>query len=236
MCGRFNVGEDPYARAVLVSLEVDLGDVPLRTSDFVRPGDTISIVRESDGKRVLRDAVWWLVLKPTGAGFKPSPNYFSINTRYDRLNDSRSSGYKAFRESRCIVIASGFGETEFETVNGKKKPKFYHDFRALDSAIAFGGLCREYANKNTGEIVTSCSIITLPPHEKLIPYHSTASPMMLPQEGPWIEMWLDSEFHEVEQFQPLLEPAIRHNLRVQQIDKPGKRNPIGESFVIPKDA
>ena len=225
MCGRFNTTDDPFVHALMEAMDVDTSLWPVRCSEFFRAATTISIVRESGNKRIAQDATWWLLLEPTETGFKPS-KYTSFNTRYDKLNTPRSAGYKAYRETRCVIVASGFGETE-----GTR----YHNFHAVDAAIAFGGLYRQWTHKGTGEIATSCSIITLPPHEKLKPYHTKASPMMLPQVGSWIDMWLDSKFEDVSQFEPLLEPAMRHNFSVQQIDKPGKRNPLGDSLIMLAD-
>lgn len=227
MCGRFNVIDNPATRELFEYLGID---VPFRETDFARVAGPIEIVIERGGQRYLREATWWLHLEPRDGSFKPS-KWTSFNTRYDKLNVKSSVGYQPFRDTRCIIVASGFGETE--PVPGKKTVKRYHNFSAIDSAIAFAGLYKEYVMPGTGESVLACSIITLPPHPKLEPYHTKASPMMLPRD--WMGTWLDPEFHNVDQFAPLLEPAIRHNLEGQQIDAPGKRNPAGHPFIIPDD-
>ncbi len=194
MCGRFNVSDSPKVQALLNQLGVDSTSWPIRYSDTHFATNTISIVREINGQRVVVDATWWLLLDACENGFKPS-RCTSFNTRYDKLDVPRSAGYRAYRDSRCIIIASGFGETEY-TYQGKRKiPKFYHNFEAIDSAIAFGGLCREWKTKE-GEVHLSCSIITNPPHRKLTPYHSKASPLMLPQTGSWLDTWLDRTFND----------------------------------------
>ena len=98
-------------------------------------------------------------------GFKPS-KYTSFNTRYDKLNVKISACYQAYRHSRCVIPAKGFGETEY--VNNKLL--HYHDLIAKDGAILLGSLCREWLNKDTGESALSCSVITLPPLPKLKKY------------------------------------------------------------------
>lgn len=233
MCGRLNISDDAFVQGLCISLGIDLTMTPLLGKRFVAAASPVQIIREVNGIRRLQQASWWLLLEPAAQGFKPS-KYTSFNTRYDKLNVPGSAGYQAFRQSRCIIPARGFGETEFEQQGATKKPKHYHDMQAIDDAIAFGGLCREYINHQTGETALGCSIITLPPHPKLASIHSKSSPLMLPQDGT-LDTWLDPSFTQVEQFSPLLEPAIRQDLQVTQINKPSLYQAMSESFVITKD-
>lgn len=234
MCGRFNITDSPFVHSLMDMLGVDTGKWPVRYSDYHRACATISIVKEAGGERIAQDSSWWLLQEPTEGGFKPS-RYTSFNTRYDKLNTPRAAGYTAFRETRCIIPASGFGETEHESVNGKKKPKFYHNFQGHTQALALGGLYREWLCRDTGEITTSCSVITLPPHPKLAPYHSKASPLLIPQDGNWIDRWLDPGITNPAEFEQLLRPRIPSTLQAQQINKPGERKPVGDPFFIEAD-
>jgi putative SOS response-associated peptidase YedK len=233
MCGRLNVANDQFVQSLCKSIGVDLQLSPIVNNRFVRAASNVQIIREVNGQRIMQPATWWLLLEPSPVGFKPS-KYTSFNTRYDKLNVPRSAGYQAFRTSRCIIPARGFGETEFEQQGNKKVPKHYYDLSAHDSAIAFGGLYKEYIDKRTGEITIGCSIITLPPHQKLKNIHSKASPLMLPQDET-INAWLDPNNQSTERFSPLLSPAIRQNLVATQIDKPSLYNAIGEREMIAKD-
>lgn len=233
MCGRLNVTDDPWVRQLALDLGVNLEQTPITANRFVRAASEVQIIVEKPGARFLRPATWWLLLEPTENGFKPS-KYTSFNTRYDKLHVPRSAGYRPFRESRCIVLAKGFGETEFELQGKRKVPKHYFDMTAKDGAIAFGGLYRDYLNKHTGEITTACSIITLPAHPKLANIHTKASPLMLPQDST-MDAWLDPKNQDVEQFQHLLQPAIRQTLEATQIDKPSTYNAIGSPFDIEPD-
>lgn len=234
MCGRFNITDSALVHGLMDILGVDTSKWPVRFSDYHRACSTISIVKEADGKRIAQDATWWLLLEPAESGFKPS-RYTSFNTRHDKLNTPRSAGYKAYRETRCIIPASGFGETEYETVNGKKKPKFYHNFQGYTMALALGGLYREWHCRETGEITTSCSVVTLPPHPKLAPYHSKASPLLIPQDGNWIDRWLNPSITEPAEFELLLRPRIPSTLQAQRINKLSERKSVGDSFFIELD-
>ena len=231
MCGRLNVTDDPAVRALCEMLGINTWSEPPLFKRYVGAASPVSFIRETEQGRKLDDAIWWLLLDSTETGFKPS-KYTSFNTRYDKLNVPRSAGFQPFRKSRCIIPAKGFGESEFKN----KRRVHCHDMEAVDGAIAFGGLYREWLNKNTGETTFSCSVITLPPHPKLANIHSKSIPLMLPQSPDVLNAWLDPNLHDPRIFEDLLEPTLRHDLAVQQIEKPSDyENVIGEPFVINKD-
>ncbi|WP_333797365.1 SOS response-associated peptidase [Rheinheimera sp.] len=226
MCGRLNVTDNPLVIGLLEELGIPLWPNALRTGRFIRATNTVSVVLEHNGQRRLQDAIWWLLLEPADSGFKPS-QYTSFNTRSDKLHTKGSAGFMAYRQQRCIIPASGFGETE--VIDGKS---VYHDFIG-EKAIAFGGLYRTWLNKETGELTYSCSIITLPPHPKLLPYHSKAMPLMLPPEQ--LDLWLSPTQQDVSVFDDLLKPVLRQQLTGFQIDKPSHFQQIGQEFVLTAD-
>lgn len=227
MCGRLNVIDCPEVIDLCGQLGINLQDqaMPLRTSRFIRATNKISIVVEQNGQRRLQDAIWWLLLEQAEHGFKPS-QYTSFNTRYDKLNVKGSAGYAAYRTQRCIIPAAGFGETE--VVNGKNQ---YTDFIG-QSGLALGGLYRTWLNKDTGELTYSCSVITLPPHPKLMPYHSKASPLMLTPDV--FDSWLSKE-QDVTKFDPSLSAKIPVQLLAISIDRPSTFTQIGLATTIDSD-
>ena len=184
MCGRLNVIDDPFVIELCRMLGIKIwpdkdteSGSTLITGRFIRATNKISLIRQQNDERRMESAIWWLLLDESDGGFKPS-RYTSFNTRYDKLKVPKSAGYQAFKSQRCIIPVKGFGETE-----GKGNEAKYTDFSAKDGALALGGLYRQWINKETGEATLSCSVITLPPHDKIIPYHSKASPLMLPLDS-----------------------------------------------------
>lgn len=231
MCGRLNIIDDPYVRSLLIELGVESPLEKVHWGRFKRATDTLSVVREMDGKRVLEDASWWLLQDKTENGFKPS-KYTSFNTRHDKLNTPGSAGYTAYRQSRCAIVAKGFGETEF--VN--KKPIHYYDFTAdTGQALVFGGLVRQWYHPQSKQTISSCSVITLPPHNKLKNIHSKAMPLILPQHDNSIDLWLDPTNTNIELFNHLLQPYIPQSLVATQIDKPSTYQAIASPIVINAD-
>ncbi|MDT0604170.1 SOS response-associated peptidase family protein [Thalassotalea castellviae] len=231
MCGRFNATFDSGVKKLYTRLNINkVIDKPI-DKRFVKAADVVSIVRSRNESRVVENAIWWLLLEQSDNGFKPS-KYTSFNTRYDKLNTPRSAGYHAFRHSRCIFAVKGFGETEFKN----KKPVHYYDMHAESGGLLLGGLCRDWLHPHTGEVKTSCSIITLPAHDKLKHIHSKAMPLILPQEDNLVNDWLNTEITNVESFHDLLIPRIPQNLLAQPIDKPLTHLALGEVEFIVKDA
>ncbi|GJL65378.1 MAG: putative SOS response-associated peptidase YoqW [Nitrospirales bacterium] len=223
MCGRFNLIDSPEVQWLCESLGIDLGQLTKRRD--TAPGDRISIVHDHYGERTVSEAIWWLMLD--SKTLKPNYKYASFNSRSDRLNESRSLAYRPFRSSRCIIPASAF-------VEGLGDKKTYHKIELEDSAIAFGGIFKEYISKETGERQLAASIITLPP---LIPefrkIHPKSMPLMLPfEDEELISRWLNPEFDNVQEFDSLLTERLESSLRVTRIDRPSKWNPIEDSFMI----
>lgn len=228
MCGRFNVSDDPLVHELCRQLGMDTSRWQIRFSEDIAPAARISIIREDEEGRRIDDAVWWLLLERDDGGWKPNHRYATFNTRYDKLNRKGAVGYQPYRKARCIIPASGF-------VEGLEGTKTYHQLDGV-TAIAFGGLYRTWIHQDTGELVHSASIITLPPHPKFKGIHEKAFPMMLNVEDQdTIGRWLDPGYDQVEAFGEMLTPKLVTALRAVPIDRPSKRNPAGEIFTIESD-
>ncbi|MEX2468355.1 MAG: SOS response-associated peptidase family protein [Pseudohongiellaceae bacterium] len=223
MCGRFNLIDSPEIQWLCETLGISL--FPRHGSPDCAPGSTIAIIHDKDGERTVSEAIWWLLLDHET--LKPNYKYASFNSRSDKLDNPRGIAYRPYRESRCLIPASAF-------VEGLGDKQTYHKVELEDSAIAFGGLYKEHFRPDTGELVYSASLITLPP---LSPQwdniHPKSMPLMLDfEDQALIDKWLDPNFHNVAEFEPLLQPKITKSMRVTKIDKPSKWNQIEDSFLI----
>ncbi|RDV25992.1 DUF159 family protein [Alteromonas aestuariivivens] len=236
MCGRLNITDSLGVRALCEQLEIDLWPATnMRFGRFIRATDTVSIVFEHGGKRLMQEATWWLLLdaqRQNGTTvFKPS-RYTSFNTRYDKLDRPGSAGYASFRQQRCVIPITGFGETVHR--DGKN---FYYDISAQDG-MALGGLYRIWRSVSPDGTVTeqfSCSVVTLPPHPKMATLHPKSCPLMLSVQDGSVSQWLSCHATHTGQLKPLLQPAIRQRLCAQQIDKPSTYQPVGDFFWLDAD-
>ncbi|GGW88408.1 SOS response-associated peptidase family protein [Alteromonas halophila] len=239
MCGRLSITDSPGVRALCDQMEIALwpddGQIFTR---FARATQRISVVFERDGQRIMRNAIWWLLLDKThdegGRSVLRPSKYTSFNTRYDKLNTPRSAGYQAFRQQRCAIPVRGFGESQ-KTREGMH----YHDMVvAEEGAMAMGGLYRvwDYTDdRGERRQAISCSVVTLPPHPKLQAIHQKSTPLMLSETDGSLDRWLDAGTTDSDALNDLLTPCIRHPLNAVPIDRPSSHNPIGESFTIQKD-
>lgn len=184
----------------------------------IAPGAKISVVVERDGRRQVKTAIWWFYLQQSETGFKPHKNYFSVNTNYAKLKKRPE-----YRLSRCIIPATGFVESQ----DGKRP----HLLLTKDgTAIAFGGLWKEWIDEASGEVTCSASIITLPGHPALENIHRKSTPLWLPDEA--YDQWLDPNITDTTVFDDLLKPALRTDLTATPIDKARSKQPIAEPFTI----
>ena len=222
MCGRFQIEKNTKSKKLLNKL--DVGGADILFSRDKAPGTRISIIHREKASNVVTPATWWLLIDP--ATGKPNYKYASFNSRSDKLDAPRSIAYQPFRESRCIIPATAFLE-------GKGDKKTYHKIELENEAIAFGGLHRETIHKETGEVIHSASIITLPPLEAWADIHPKSMPLMLPLENEaLINQWLAPSFTHVEKFAELLKPTIRATQVLTPIEKPSRWNESGEPFRI----
>lgn len=239
MCGRLNITDSPGVRALCDQLEITLWPEDGQLfSRFKRATDAISIVCEEQGRRVMKNATWWLLLSQTRhthgqVNYTPS-RYTSFNTRYDKLNNPGSAGYQAYRHQRCVIPVTGFGESQ-KSENGTT----YHDMSVVNhGAMALGGLYRawSYTDKyGQCQQIYSCSVVTLPPHPKLRHIHQKSTPLMLSMHDGSLTRWLDASSTQTEALTDLLIPRIRQSLDVTPIDKPSSHVPTGSTFIIEKD-
>lgn len=219
MCTNFVLKTTPSVDDLARLLGVD--SALFQYSDNHKPGSVISIVTGGNSDRMVHNALWWLYLKQTPEGLKPHPDYFSVNTNYRKLPQKTE-----FKTHRCVVPVSAFAESQ-----GGKRP---HLLMPDDgSAMAFGGLWKEWTDQTTGEKLFSASVITLPGHPALEHIHRKSTPLWLPAEA--IDMWLDPTFANTAAFNELLTPALRTPLRAIPIDKVWNKQPIGQPELIERN-
>ena len=214
MCGYLgNVIQDPLCKTLMdllqakdqLNLEFDNpGTGPAASINIIHAPDHAAEQGSASVERQLDKAIWWLLLdKQPDGGLKLS-KYTSFNTRSDKLNVPRSAGYKAYRQSRCIIPATYIIEGE-----GAKNARKYHKIEPKHCGLALAGLYRTWLDESTGEEVKSCSVITVPPTAEWQGIHSKSTPLFLPaHNAELIAQWLDPVVNDVEVFDYLFEPLV----------------------------
>ncbi len=221
MCGRFNLIQSP----AVLQLMQDLGVAgqQLRFNADCAPCNSISIITGEPESPSVRDAIWHLYLEATATGFKPHPRYWSINTNWQQLAKKRE-----FNLSRCLIPATSFVESQ----DGKRPHQLYF----AGEAFCFGGLYKTWTHAQTGETVTSASIITLAGHPKLEHIHRKSLPLIFNQAHiADMQKWLNPQITDTTQLQPYLLSQLQLPLSAVPVDKSSTKNPIGPAQIIPAD-
>jgi len=203
-----------------------LGVSSIETRNIRVPASTIQIITQTNTQqnteRQLVDAKWWLMLNKDGsANYK----YSTFNSRSDKLFSSRLTK-GLFKQSRCIIPASGF-------IEGQNKK--YHYVTTEESAIALGGIYKQY--KIDGEIITTTSIITCPGgNPKFENIHKKSLPLMLDyHDTNLMDMWLEPSMTDSEAFRDLLTHKINQNLIATPIMGARNLEPQAEPLSIETD-
>ncbi len=200
MCGRFALYEHPLELAEHFAL---IGDLDFSPSWNIAPSTRVcSIVADANGYRRLFRMRWGLI--PSWAKDRSIGNKL-INARGETVAE-KPSFRSAFKQSRCIIPASGF--YEWRTDQGIKQPWFI----SLKSGnpIAFAGLWETWHPKEAsitvqgaGGVITSCCIITTTANSIMRPIHDRM-PVILDREQ-W-DTWLSPNVNQTAKLMPLIRP------------------------------
>lgn len=189
MCGRYTLTNvNPEQLAETFSLQ----DVP---AEFLSPRYNIAptqrmpvVVRNAEGQNQLVKMRWGLVpswSKDAKAAAR------MINARSETLAE-KPSFREAYKKRRCLVVADGFYEWK-ANAEGPKTPLYIK----LRNSGLFGlaGLWEGWKEPETGEIWTTCTIITTTPNDLLKPIHDRM-PVILPRQqyGTWLNPEVSNPF------------------------------------------
>ena len=181
--------------------------VPARGPRYnVAPTDPVPVVVQHAGERGLIELRWGLVPSfardvSVGARF--------INARAETV-ETQPAFRDAFAARRCIVPATRF--YEWERVAGARLP--YSILRGDGFPLSFAGLWASWRDRRTGERVLSCSVITTEPNTVLRPIHDRM-PAVLPDDT--VDVWLDSEFHDLAALKSMLRPCADDELYAYRV-------------------
>ena len=192
MCGRYTLSTPVEKLAEEFGLVGQLPD--LQPSYNVAPTREVpAVVSGGEGRRMVM-LRWGLI--PSWAD-DPGIGSRMINARSETVAE-KPSFRRAFKKSRCLMLADGFYEWRKE--NGGKQP--YYVRMKSGQPFAFAGLWESW-NKGEGDEIHSCAIITTDANDLMREIHHRM-PVIMPPE--YYELWLEPAVREPERLLPLLEP------------------------------
>jgi putative SOS response-associated peptidase YedK len=171
MCGRFIIGNQ-------VAVEREFSIVrPLWTfsaSYNIAPTQSVPAIRMEDGERTGLMMRWGLI--PYFANGVP-PSYSTINATIENIERAPAWRGPWSRAQRCIMPASAFYEWHLGE-DGKKNPFL---IKLADQEVFGFAALWDRSRAETGSIIESCAIITMPGNELMRWVHNTgAHPFRMP--------------------------------------------------------
>ncbi|WP_207536306.1 SOS response-associated peptidase [Desertivirga arenae] len=211
MCGRVAV---PQSVDIFTALDLILKEKEHPIDINVPPTASVPVISDANPKE-LSYKRWSLIppfAQPDPKSGKPLVKLSTFNARYDKLLNSNI--WKPLVGKRhCLVVVNGYYEweelDEWADDKHKKKKKQPHFIKQKGEDLTLlAGLWSDWVNKGTGEIISSCTVIT---HEAVAAWGKIHDrmPAFVTREDS--KIWLDSEI------------PVQDRLKVIQ--------PVGEDFL-----
>lgn len=124
----------------------------------------------------------------------------TLNARSETVFE-KPSFRSSIKHQRCLVVADGF--FEWMDVQGKKYP--YHIFMKDQSIFCFAGIYSQWADKETGELLQTFSILTTEANPMMEQIHNLKKRMPVILAPSAYQAWLQKE-NTAESLQVFLKP------------------------------
>lgn len=208
MCGRFSNNAKP--KQIEKEFNVKISDEKLFKPRYnIAPMQNIAAVLESGGERFIENLRWGLI--PSWAKDESIGNKL-INARAETLAE-KPSFKNAFRSHRCIIPASGFYEWQKQDA-GAKQPFYFH--LKEKEVFGFAGLYEQWLDRETGEQIETCTIITTEANKVLEPIHERMPVILKPKD---YDQWLEEKERETDKLQRLLAPYPALEMTAYKVSK-----------------
>jgi len=218
MCGRFTNKAKP--EQIKTEFKIETKNPNLFQPRFnIAPAQMIDVVFAPESERILSQLKWGLV--PSWSKDAPTSKGL-INARAETLTE-KPSFREAFKSHRCIIPASGFYEWQ---KNGTRTKQPFYFYLKEKEVFGFAGLWEEWLDKQTGELLETCTIITTEANEVLKPVHERM-PVILKTRN--YDEWLDTKVKDTSRLRELLKPypakemdshAVSKSVNIPDSDSP----------------
>jgi putative SOS response-associated peptidase YedK len=122
---------------------------------------------------------------------------YTLNARIETLHEKPA--FKNVVNKRCLILADGFTEWQWQDSKGKNKKKF-EIVRPHNEVFAFAGLWSEWVDKQTGELINTYTLVTTEANPLMAEIHNSKKRMpviLTPQnETEWLAGTNEKEFAE----------------------------------------
>jgi putative SOS response-associated peptidase YedK len=101
---------------------------------------------------------------------------YTLNARMETINEKPA--FRNYTAQRCIIPVDGFYEWKWLDDKGRMKEKYLLQINN-GALFSLGGLWSEFTNKQTGEIIRTFTVLTMPANELMAEIHNTKRRMPL---------------------------------------------------------
>lgn len=179
MCGRFT---QTYTWAEIYHMYNLTNTTPrnIQPRYNIAPTTQVGVITQAGESLTYSEMRWWLVPSWWSKDLKSVPATF--NARSEGIAN-KPMFRSAFKSTRCLIPATGFFEW-----SGPKEARLPWFISAKDGKpLTFAGLYDRWKDRETGEELTSCTIITCAANDFMATIHNRM-PVIL-QESDW-RAWL----------------------------------------------
>jgi putative SOS response-associated peptidase YedK len=223
VCGRFAFYSPAEAAAALFGADAGFEVEPRYN---IAPTLPVTAVRQPvAGTRELVTFRWGLV--PYWAK-DPSIGSRMINARAETVAE-KPAYRSAYRERRCLVLADGFYEWRTEA---RGKTPWYISL-ASGETCAFAGLWESWRDRESGEVLRTCAIVTTAAQGPLAELHDRTPVVLVPGTA---ERWLAGDAALVAEV-TATPPALRawpvdRRVNNARNEGPDLVDPVGETMSL----
>ena len=193
MCGRF---AQITPTGDLIKIFEVTNSLPLQPRFNIAPTEVVAVIRAFDHHRQLAILRWGLI--PRWAN-DLSIGYKTFNARSETAH-IKPSFKAALKARRCLIPASGF--YEWDKIGKFKQP--YYISRNDGCPMALAGLWDQWVDRQSGEIIESCTILTTSANRTVGRIHDRMPVILEPND---YGLWLDHKVQRIEEFSDLFSPA-----------------------------
>jgi putative SOS response-associated peptidase YedK len=182
MCGRFTVKATWDEIVALYRLTMDAPPHNLRPRYNVCPTDPVDTVVAQYGKRELVPMRWGLIPRWWSKTTK-DVKMATFNARVETV-ETKPFFRDAFKRSRCLIPMSGYYEWQ-DTPHGKQP--WYFTARDRSPILTAAGLWDVWRNRETGELLKSCTMIITEPNGFAAEIHDRMPAFLTKEQfAPWL--------------------------------------------------
>lgn len=209
MCGRYTLTNvNPSEVQQTFNLSAAPNDLPPRYN--IAPTQIVAVITHNSAEQARFEWMRWGLIPSWSKDRKIASKL--MNARSETAHE-KPSFRAAFKARRCLLIADGFYEWR-KNEDGSKTPMHI----GLSDAGLFGmaGLFEHWKDPETGELLTTCTILTTAANALMQPIHDRM-PVILPQENH--AHWLSPAEKNPDSLRQLLVPFDSNQMKAYPVSK-----------------